>query len=214
MLGADVLTFLAPRAITFGDTRVPYQRRREAPGLLQRVGQRVHDGRRPRRLRCLRPKHDSLQSEPSGYDEVAIRHRHSHLRDRLRDDSHEPLVRPPHRNPQSFNLRRKSPPARQPPRRLWPSSVIPATRVHRGQCGDRQRAAQRRGPDAPSRTGVRSGDRQRRWARNSRVGCRGSCARRRGTSELILIRDASDRWTHGVGAEWGRCSSFLAYCWA
>ena len=94
MLGADVLTFLAHRAIMFGDTRVPYQRRREAPGLLQRVEQRVHDGRRPRRLRSPRPKHESLQSEPSGYDEVAIRHRHSHLRDRLRDDSHEPLVRP------------------------------------------------------------------------------------------------------------------------
>ena len=74
MLGADVLTFLAHRAIMFGDTRVPYQRRREAPGLLQRVEQRVHDGRRPRRLRSPRPKHESLQSEPSGYDEVAIRH--------------------------------------------------------------------------------------------------------------------------------------------
>ena len=111
MLGADVLTFLALRAITFGDTRVPYQRHREAPGLLQRVEQRVHDGRRPRRLRCLRPKHDSLQSEPSGYNEVAIRHRHSHLRDRLRDDSHEPLVRPRtgtrNRSTSDGNLRRR-----------------------------------------------------------------------------------------------------------
>ena len=41
---------------------------------------------------------------------MAIRHRHSHLRDRLRDDSHEPLVRPRtgtrNRSTSDGNLRR------------------------------------------------------------------------------------------------------------